>query len=165
MGGASGYIISRLPPHLRFLLFSDEDPSLLTLLWRRDLPLKRLSSQIRTSCSDQLGDSVIPSRYPVGSKKALLEEQISAQRCCKCCAVIVRRARIPCTLMTLTLSVWHAVVDKVHRSSTWVKVQIRIIKYYSSKSKSTAFSILLEWKYKSTQFFTQSKKVLIYRFI
>ncbi len=25
-------------------------------------------------------------------------------------------------------------------------------KYYSSKSKSTAFSILLEWKYKSTQF-------------
>ncbi len=44
-----------------------------------------------------------------------------------------------------------SVVDKVHRSSTWVKVQIRIIKYYSSKS--TAFSILLEWKYKSTRFF------------
>ncbi len=59
-----------------------------------------------------------------------------------------------------------AVVDKVHRSSTWVKVQIRIIKYYSSKSKSTAFSILLEWKYKSTQFFMYlSKKVLIDRFI
>ncbi len=58
------------------------------------------------------------------------------------------------------------VVDKVHRSSTWVKVQIRIIKYYSSKSKSTAFSILLEWKYKSTQFFMYlSKKVLIDRFI
>ncbi len=56
------------------------------------------------------------------------------------------------------------VVDKVHRSSTWVKVQIRIIKYYSSKS--TAFSILLEWKYKSTQFFMYlSKKVLIDRFI
>ncbi len=53
-----------------------------------------------------------------------------------------------------------AVVDKVHRSSTWVKVQIRIIKYYSSKS--TAFSILLEWKYKSTRFFMYlSKKVLI----
>ncbi len=59
-----------------------------------------------------------------------------------------------------------AVVDKVHRSSTWVKVQIRIIKYYSSKSKSTAFSILLEWKYKSTQFFMYlSKKVPIDRFI
>ncbi len=59
-----------------------------------------------------------------------------------------------------------AVVDKVHRSSTWVKVQIRIIKYYSSKSKSTAFSILLEWKYKSTQFFMYlSKKVLIDIFI
>ncbi len=59
-----------------------------------------------------------------------------------------------------------AVVVKVHRSSTWVKVQIRILKYYSSKSKSTAFSILLEWKYKSTQFFMYlSKKVLIDRFI
>ncbi len=59
-----------------------------------------------------------------------------------------------------------AVVGKVHRSSTWVKVQIRIIKYYSIKSKSTAFSILLEWKYKSTQFFMYlSKKVLIDRFI
>ncbi len=43
--------------------------------------------------------------------------------------------------------------DEVHKSSTWVKVQIHIIKYYSSKSKSTAFSILLEWKYKSTQLF------------
>ncbi len=62
--------------------------------------------------------------------------------------------------------VYISVVDKVHRSSTWVKVQIRIIKYYSSKSKSTAFSILLEWKYKSTQFFMYlSKKVLIDRFI
>ncbi len=61
---------------------------------------------------------------------------------------------------------FYPVVDKVHRSSTWVKVQIRIVKYYSSKSKSTAFSILLEWKYKSTQFFMYlSKKVLINRFI
>ncbi len=53
-----------------------------------------------------------------------------------------------------------AVVDEVHKSSTWVKVQIHIIKYYSSKS--TDFSILLEWKYKSTQFFMYlSKKVPI----
>ncbi len=53
------------------------------------------------------------------------------------------------------------VVDKEHKSSTWVKVQIRIIKYYTSKIKSTA-SILLEWKYKSTHFFMYlSKKVLI----
>ncbi len=59
-----------------------------------------------------------------------------------------------------------SVVDKVHRSSTWVKVQLRIVKYYSSKSKSTAFSILLEWKYKSTKFFMYlSKKVLIDKFI
>ncbi len=77
MGGASVYIISCLPPHLRFLLFSDEAPSSLTLRWCRDLPLKRLSSRIRTSCSDQLADSVIPCGYPVRSKKAFLEEQIS----------------------------------------------------------------------------------------
>ncbi len=65
---------------------------------------------------------------------------------------------------TILYSHYIAVVDKVHRSSTWVKVQIHIIKYYSSKS--TAFSILLEWKYKSTQFFMYlSKKVLIDRFI
>ncbi len=41
-----------------------------------------------------------------------------------------------------------------------------MVKYYSSKSKSTAFSILLEWKYKSTKFFMYlSKKVLLDRFI
>ncbi len=65
-----------------------------------------------------------------------------------------------------------AVADEEHKSSTWVNVQIYILKYvtqvnestwvneqiyiyifkicYTSKSKSTAFSILLEWKYKST---------------
>ncbi len=69
-------------------------------------------------------------------------------------------------ILHLLLHLSTAVVDKVHRSSTWVKVQIRIIKYYSSKSKSSAFSILLEWKYKSTQVFMYlSKKVLIDRFI
>ncbi len=46
--------------------------------------------------------------YPVRSKKALLEEQISVQRCYKCCAFIVRRAGIPCTLMTITPSMFHA---------------------------------------------------------
>ncbi len=77
-----------------------------------------------------------------------------------------------CRFISFQLSFLHlyfpnqAVVVKVHRSSTWVKVQIRILKYYSSKSKSTAFFILLEWKYKSTQFFMYlSKKVLIDRFI
>ncbi len=67
--------------------------------------LKRLSNRIRTSCSDQLADSAIPCGYPLRSKKALLEEQISTQLCCKCRAIIVRLAGIPCTLMTLTLSV------------------------------------------------------------
>ncbi len=98
MGGASGYIIS----------FSDEDPFSLTLRWCRNLPLKCLSSRTRTSCSDQLADSVHPCGYPVRSRKALLEEQISAQHCCICRAVIVRRAWIPCTLMTLALSVCQA---------------------------------------------------------
>ncbi len=32
-------------------------------------------------------------------------------------------------------------VGKVHRSSTWVKVQIRIIKYYSIKIKSTNYVV------------------------
>ncbi len=69
-------------------------------------------------------------------------------------------------LVHLRIHTVEPVVGKVHRSRTWVKVQIRIVKYYSSKSKSTAFSILLEWKYKSTQFFMySSKKVLIDRFI
>ncbi len=77
------------------------------------------------------------------------------------------RCMTDCALSVLS-QVWgiFSVVDKVHRSSTWVKVQIGIIQFYSSKSKSTAFSILLKWKYKSTQFFMYlSKKVLIDRFI
>ncbi len=61
-------------------------------------------------------------------------------------------------IMLMTSDLLIAVVVKVHRSSTWVKVQIPIIKYYSSKIKSTAFSILLEWKYKSTQFFMYLSK-------
>ncbi len=32
-----------------------------------------------------------------------------------------------------------AVVNKVHKSSTWVRVQLHIIKYYSSKSKTFFF--------------------------
>ncbi len=42
--------------------------------------------------------------------------------------------------MKLTL----AAVDEVRKSSTWVKVQIRIIKYYSSKSTDTYYKILLQ---------------------
>ncbi len=76
---------------------------------RHSPPLKRLSSRIRISCSDQLADSLIPCGYTVRSKKALLKEQISAQRCCKCRAVIVRCAGIPCTLMT-----WVSRLGKSH---------------------------------------------------
>ncbi len=108
MRGESGYIIS----------CSATASQISSLQWRRpffaDSSLKPRSAvempqQLDwTSCSDHLADSVISCGYPVRSKKALLEEQISAQPCCKCRAVIVRRAGIPCTLMTLTLSVCHA---------------------------------------------------------
>ncbi len=43
-------------------------------------------------------------------------------------------------MMKLTL----AAVDEEHKSSTWVKVQIRIITYYSSKSTDTYYKILLQ---------------------
>ncbi len=83
--------------------------------------------------------------------------------------LLLSSTHLICTRNCIVLTIdptFSPVVDKVHRSSTWVKVQIHIVKYYSSKSKSTAFSILLEWKYKSTQFFMYlSKKVLIDRFI
>ncbi len=59
MGGTSGYISRRLPPYLRFLLFSDEDPSSLTLRRCRDQPLKRLSSRIRTSFQTRSSPAVI----------------------------------------------------------------------------------------------------------
>ncbi len=36
-----------------------------------------------------------------------ITEQISEWRCCKFCAVIVRRAGLPCTLMTITLMACH----------------------------------------------------------
>ncbi len=67
-----------------FLSSATKTTSSLTLRWYRDPTLKSLSSWIWTSCSNQLAHSVIPCRYPVRSKKALREEQISAQRCCKC---------------------------------------------------------------------------------
>ncbi len=89
----------------------------------RDLPLKCLSCRIRTSCSHHLADSVIPCGYPVRSKKALLKEQISAQRCCKCRAVNVRCAGIPCTLMTLMMNMCHAWVNRNRSSSPeWVRL-------------------------------------------
>ncbi len=43
-------------------------------------------------------------------------------------------------MMKLTLTA----VDEVHKSTTWVKVQIRIITYYSSKSTDTYYKILLQ---------------------
>ncbi len=81
MRGASGYISRRLPPHLRFLLFSNELPPSLTLGSAVETP----QAAGLGPCSDQLADSVIPCSHPASIQRASLKEQIS-RRCCKCCA-------------------------------------------------------------------------------
>ncbi len=99
MGGASGYIISC--PATASQIYS---------LQRRraffaDAEICRWSAsaaELGTLAATSLQTRSSPGGYPVRSKKALLEEQISAQHCCKC------RTGIPCTLMTLMLSVCHA---------------------------------------------------------
>ncbi len=85
-----------------FFSSATKTTSLLTLRWYRDPTLKSLCSWIWTSCSNQLAHLVIPCRYPVSSKKALREEQNFSA------ALLQMHAGIPCTLMTLTLSVCHA---------------------------------------------------------
>ncbi len=64
-------------------------------------------SAVRTSRSDQLADLVNPCSHPVSIQRASQKEQIS-RRCCKCSAIIVRRACLHCMQMTLTLIVCHA---------------------------------------------------------
>ncbi len=103
MGGVSGYITLRLPPHLRFLLFSDKLPSSL----RPGSAVEMPQAAGLGSRSNQLADSVIPCRHLASIQRASLKEQIS-WRCCKCHAVIVRRAGPPCRRMMLTLSACHA---------------------------------------------------------
>ncbi len=98
--------MSALPPHLRFLLFSEEDNSSLTLHWCRDSQLKRLSSWIGPLAAISLQIRLIPCRHPAKIYKSLTNERISAWRRCKCRAFIVRREGLPCTLMTLTLNLW-----------------------------------------------------------
>ncbi len=70
--------------------------------------MKLLSSRIKTSCSAQLADSVIPCSHLASIHRASKRANFKERRCCKCRAVIVRRAGLPCTRMTLTLSVYHA---------------------------------------------------------
>ncbi len=88
----------------------------------------------------------------IEDRSCVLNVWAIVEELCPCTAVLHSVSPLlPSFHLTVTLSLAQLpVVDEVHKSSTWVKVQIRIIKYYSSKS--TAFSILLEWKYKSTQF-------------
>ncbi len=103
MGGASGYITRHLPPHLRFLLFSDELPSLLMPRSAVEMP----QAAGLGPRSDQLADSVIPCSHPASIQRASLKEQIS-RHCCKCRVAIVGRADSPCMRMTLTLSMCSA---------------------------------------------------------
>ncbi len=99
----------------------------------------------------------------IEDRSCVLNVWAIVEELCPCTAVLHSVSPLlPSFHLTVTLSLAQLpVVDEVHKSSTWVKVQIRI-KYYSSKS--TAFSILLEWKYKSTQFVVYLSKELILKF-
>ncbi len=103
------WLYNQLPCHRISDFFSSATNSLLRWLFA-DAGIRRWnasSSRIRTSRSNQLADSVIPCSHPASIQRSSLKEQIS-QLCCKCCAVIVRHAGLPCKRMTLTLSVCHA---------------------------------------------------------
>ncbi len=104
MGGASVYIISCLPLHLRFLLFGDELPSSLTLFTDARIRVETPQAAALGPRSDQLEDSVIPCNRPTSIQIASQKSKFP-RRCCKCRTVIVRRACLPCTRMTLMLSV------------------------------------------------------------
>ncbi len=71
-------------PHLRFLLFCDEDPSLLTLRWLRDPPLKRLK-QI-----SQISPTVVANAAP-----SLKDVQVSPARWWHSRCVCVMLGEIP----------------------------------------------------------------------
>ncbi len=101
---------------LRFLLFSNEDPSSLTPGSAIEMP----QQPDWTSRSDQLADSVIPCSHPASIQRASLKRKVS-RRCCKCHAVIVRRAGIPCTL-----SVCHAWGNPTLRSAGLTALIARI---------------------------------------
>ncbi len=60
-----------------------------------------------TSCCTQLAYSVIPCSHLASVKRASKIVNFK-RRCCKCRAVIVRCAGLPCTRMTLMLNVYHA---------------------------------------------------------
>ncbi len=87
MGGASGYIIS-CSSHRNSDFFSSATNSLLR--WRRDPPLKHLSSHIRTSCIAQLADLVIPCSHLAWIRRASKRVNFTALlpmpcRHCKTC--------------------------------------------------------------------------------
>lgn len=47
---------------------------------------------------------------------------------------------------------WPVELDKVHNASTWVRVQILVVIYYSTTSNSCSVIFVLELKYWSTYF-------------
>ncbi len=107
--GRGVWLYNQLPCHRCSYFFSSTTNSILRWLFA-DAGIRHWnasSSLIRTSRSDQLAHSVIPCSHTASIKRASVKEQIS-QRCCKYRTVIVRSAGLPCTRMTLTLSVCHA---------------------------------------------------------
>ncbi len=90
MGGASSYINGRFSVASQISSLQRRRPFFADAVIRH---WNASSSRIRTSRSDQLADWVIPCSHPTSIQRASLKEQIS-RRCCKCCAVIVRRARV-----------------------------------------------------------------------
>ncbi len=101
MGAASGYVISCPATASQISSLQRRTPFFADA---RICRWNASSSRIRTSRSHQVVDSVIPCSHPASIQRASLKEQIS-RRCYKCCAVIVRRAGLPCMRTTLTPSV------------------------------------------------------------
>ncbi len=99
MDGASDYITGRISDYFSSAILAD---SSLTPRFAVGTP----QQPDWTSCSAQLADLCLsPATIRRPSKRASQKEQILAWRCWKCQAVIVRCAGLPCTLMTVTLSV------------------------------------------------------------
>ncbi len=87
------------PPHLRFLLFSDEDPSSLTLRWNASAA--ELDLLQRSACRSDLSPAAIRRWSKRASQESKFQRGVVVY-------AIVRRVGLPCTLMTVTLSVCHA---------------------------------------------------------
>ncbi len=86
-----------------------------------------------------IADSVIPCIHPASIQT--LKEQIS-RCCCKCRAIIVRRAGLPCMRMTLTLSV--SCLGKSHADSTLSGTDFSLCKIFSLVSLRSRIAFFSE---------------------